>query len=64
MKTFGTSDSAKNGFVTERVLAAFHHKGQPVVNALVSLLLQITTPKIIKIIKTSIHKLIGSATLE
>ena len=51
MKTFGTSDSTKNGFVTECVLAALHDKGQPVVNALVSLLLQITTPKIIKIIK-------------
>ena len=40
-RTFGVTERAEDGFVTETVLAALHNQGQPVVYVLVSLLLLI-----------------------
>lgn len=39
-KTFGVSERAQNGFVAERVFSALHDEGEPVVDALMCLLLQ------------------------
>lgn len=38
--TFGAPERFKNGFVTKSVLSTLHHESQPIVDALMSLLLQ------------------------
>jgi hypothetical protein len=39
-ETFGTPKGFENGFITEGVFATLHNKSEPVVDALMSLLLQ------------------------